>query len=273
MAQEIQLISLIIISYNSAAILPKLLQSIQASSYPHYEIIIIDNAAEAHLPDLVKQIAPQAQLVVNAENKGFGAACNQGAAIARGSVLMFLNPDIEFTPTALETLAQRYRGNPQRGILCPSTLYPNETREAHNQLIDVQQVPGCALMIPKAYWQQLQGFDETMFLYWEDTEFCWRAHMQGIAVQVDLQAIVYHERGGSGGGAQWDAERLKNGIYTHLKLKPWSQAIPFTVLSLFKSLIKWSITRNPQLLEVGRWNWQQLGLTLAKRRMLLERFE
>jgi GT2 family glycosyltransferase len=133
---------------------------------------------------------------------------------------------------------------------------------------DTAAVPGCAMMVRRAAWEQLGGFDERFFLYWEDTELCWRAWLLGWRVLEDLEARVYHERGGSAGAGRWDAERAKNALRTYLKLMRWRRVLPFAAMLLAKTLAKIAIRRAPGLIAAWGWNWRHLGETMAWRREL-----
>ncbi|HJZ49990.1 MAG TPA: glycosyltransferase family 2 protein [Roseiflexaceae bacterium] len=289
MADE-PLISLILITYNSAAQLPDFFAAIQNTRAANYELLVVDNASADGTPQMVAQRYPQARLLANAENVGFGQACNQGARAARGELLVFLNPDVIVTPDWLAILARHMRAHPDAGIICPTTLDPNGERlgsgdwglgrgnKDHSQplipspqspaVADTAAVPGCALMVRRAAWDQLGGFDERFFLYWEDTELCWRAWLLGWRVLEDFEAQVYHERGGSAGNRRWDAERTKNALRTYLKLMRWRRTLPFAATLLAKTLAKIAIRREPQLLAAWGWNWRHLGETLAWRRQL-----
>ena len=141
---------------------------------------------------------------------------------------MFLNPDVFVTPDWLAILVRRVAEYPDAAIICPTTLYPDQPVPIATTAVEESAaVPGCAMLMPRAAWQELGGFDERIFLYWEDTELCWRAWLLGRRVLADLEALVYHERGGSGGGGRrWDAEQIKNGLYTYLKLMRWRRAHP-----------------------------------------------
>jgi hypothetical protein len=129
-------------------------------------------------------------------------------------------------------------------------------------------VPGCALMIRHVAWQALGGFDERMFLYWEDTELCWRAWLLGWRVLEDLEAQVYHRRGGSAGGRRWDAEQTKNGLYTYLKLMRWRRVLPFAARLAAISVAKLVLYRSPDPLVGWAWNLGNLRATLAQRRAI-----
>jgi GT2 family glycosyltransferase/SAM-dependent methyltransferase len=262
------LVSLIVVTYNSAELLPAFFAALATTTYARYEVLVVDNASHDGTPDLLTQRYPQARLLPNAENLGFGRACNQGARAARGDLLVFLNPDVIVTPDWLAILVRRAAEHPDAAIICPTTLYPGQPPAPAAAVEEVAAVPGCAMLMPRAAWQDLGGFDERIFLYWEDTELCWRAWLLGRRVLNDLEAIVYHERGGSGGGQRWDAEQTKNGLYTYLKLMRWRRTLPFAALLAAKTLAKLALRRQPGLLEAWRWNWRRLGETLARRREL-----
>ncbi len=263
------LISLIIVTYNSAALLSECLAAIAATTYPNYEVLVVDNASSDGTPQLIAARYPWVRLLANSENIGFGRACNQGARAAGGDLLVFLNPDVVVTPDWLSILARHMGAFSDAGIICPTTLYPGQLPpHALVPMADTAAVPGCAMLVRRAAWQQLGGFDERYFLYWEDTDLCWRAWLLGWRVLEDFEAYVYHERGGSAGSQRWDAELTKNSLRTYLKTMRWRRAAPFVVLLAFKTLAKTLLRRQRGLLEAWSWNWRQLGETLALRREL-----
>ena len=107
-----------------------------------------------------------------------------------------------------------------------------------------------------------------MFLYWEDTELCWRSWLLGWSVLEDLHVVVYHQRGGSTGFSRWDAERIKNSLYTHLKLMRWRRVVPFALLLAAKTVVKLIIYRDISLLRAWWWNVRHLPHTLRARRRI-----
>src|SRR5262245_47850788 len=120
------LVSLVVVTYNSAALLPGFFEALAATTYAPYEVLVVDNASRDGTPQLVAEHCPQARIVANAENLGFGPACNQGARAAHGDLLVFLNPDVIVTPSWLAILVRRAADHPDAAIICPTTLYPNE---------------------------------------------------------------------------------------------------------------------------------------------------
>ncbi|MFN8502092.1 glycosyltransferase family 2 protein [Kouleothrix sp.] len=263
------LVSLIVVTYNSAALAPGCLAALDAAEYAPRELIVVDNASADGTAALVAARFPQARLLANRENVGFGRACNQGAQAARGELLVFLNPDVTVTPGWLAALTRHLAAHPDAAIICPTTLYPDEPPPRAATLVaETAAVPGCALAIRRAAWQQLGGFDERFFLYWEDTDLCWRAWLLGWRVLEDFEALVYHPRGGSGGGARWDAEATKNSLRTYLKTMRWRRAVPFAVALALKTVAKIVLRRQLDLPGAWLWNWRHLGETLALRHEL-----
>jgi GT2 family glycosyltransferase len=260
------LVSLIVVTYHSAALLPAFFKALEGTAYAPYEVLVVDNASQDGTPQLVAERYPAARLQANEQNLGFGRACNQGARAARGALLVFLNPDVIVTPDWLAILVRRAAEQPDAAILCPTTLYPGQRpAPAAAPFAEVAAVPGCAMLMPRVAWQELGGFDERIFMYWEDTELCWRAWLLGRRVLTDLESLVYHERGGSGGGRRWDTEQTRNSLYTYLKLMRWRRLLPFAALLAAKTLAKIVLRRQLGLLEAWRWNWRHLGETLARR--------
>src|SRR4051812_40880444 len=85
------LVSLIVVTYNSAPLLPAFFAALATTRYAPYEVLVVDNASQDGTPQLVGTDYPAARLLANRENLGFGRACNRGARAAHGQLLVFLN--------------------------------------------------------------------------------------------------------------------------------------------------------------------------------------
>jgi N-acetylglucosaminyl-diphospho-decaprenol L-rhamnosyltransferase len=264
------MISLIAITYNSRELLPRFLAALAATDWADYELIVVDNASSDGTAAWLAAEHPGVRVIASPANLGFGAACNLGFGAARGDLLVCMNPDVEVTPAWLAVLHDHMLANPAAAIICPSTLYPGDPPPAASGVAPTAAVPGCALMLRRSAWQEIGGFDEAMFLYWEDTELCWRAGLLGWQVLEDLDAIVYHERGGSTGGGRWEAEAAKNGLYAHLKLRRWGAIAHFSARLAAKTALR-LLRGETTLLGAWRWNIGRLPATLRARRQLLGR--
>lgn len=263
-------VSLILVTYNSVALLDAFFEALASTTYAPYEVIVVDNASHDGTVERIRTFGTPVTLIANADNRGFGRACNQGADVAQGDFLVFLNPDVLVTPAWLTLLVDHISLHPDAAIICPTTLYPDQ-QIAFSQVATVEEaaVPGCAMMVRRTAWRVLGGFDEQIFMYWEDTELCWRAWLLGWRVLADLQAYVYHERGGSTHGRAWDAEHIQHGLYTYLKLMRWRRILPFTLATAAKTVFKlWQ--RRTGLLRAWGWNIAHLPMTLRQRHGIRE---
>lgn len=231
------LISLILVSYESSRLLPKFFTALKETEYEPYEVIVVDNASNDGSIAYLEKYQPQTKVIANSINLGFGRACNQGARVAHGDMFVFLNPDVVVTPSWLTFLVEHINKYPDIAIICPQTLYLDEAIGKFDGIYVQEKaaVPGCAMMITRRAWQDLGGFDEFYFLYWEDVEICWRAWLRGWRVAVDLQAYVYHDRGGSVGGKSLHGETTKNCLYTYLKLMRWRKVFPFIIYQVART--------------------------------------
>ena len=179
---------------------------------PQAEVIVVDNAGA----DRAAAEQFGVRLVEPGRNLGFAGGCNRGAAEASGDVLVFLNPDTVVEPGALARLA-RTLDDPAIGIAMarlrlldrPELLNSagtvlhvsglawagryGEPADELRELEDVAAPSGAAMAIRADLFHELSGFTDELFMYLEDTELGWRAHLHGLRVVVDPGADVYHE--------------------------------------------------------------------------------
>jgi GT2 family glycosyltransferase len=110
---SLPLVSLISINYNQAQVTCDMVASLRRVTYPHLEIIVVDNASPSDNPDIIKERFPEVKLIKSDQNLGFAGGNNLGIAQAKGEYLLFLNNDTEVEPDFLEPLVRqpqsRYR--------------------------------------------------------------------------------------------------------------------------------------------------------------------
>jgi GT2 family glycosyltransferase len=178
-------------------------------------VIVVDNGgSDAEV--VAAEGRERVQLLEPRENLGFAGGCNFGAAEATSDVLVFLNPDTVVGPGALRQLARTLE-DPAVGIamarLClldrPELLNSGgtvvhvsglawaarfgESAEGIRSLEDVAAASGAALAIRRDTFRALGGFTDELFMYQEDVELSWRAHLAGLRVVVDPGADIFHE--------------------------------------------------------------------------------
>jgi GT2 family glycosyltransferase len=209
--------SIVIVTYNGMAYLPACLRSVCDELLDADEVIVVDNRSTDGSPQLVRQSFPAMQVVDNQENHGFAAACNQGARLARGDVLVFLNQDTEVQPgwlwgliealvfqrsTGLTTSKHLLMALPDKINLCGQELHYTglsfargfmEDCQRHSEPAWVGAVSGASFAIRRDLWEQLGGFDEGLFMYYEETDLCWRARLAGYRCQYRPDSVLYHD--------------------------------------------------------------------------------
>src|SRR5262249_33018080 len=208
--------SAIVVAYNSAGSIEHCLAALKAQ--PEWERIVVDNASTDNSAERSRAVDPGAEVVANERNRGFAAAANQGAAMASGDILLFLNPDAISQPGALSEIAEALKspgagaaggvlldadGQPDRGfsvrrfpttlamaaeILLLNRLWPGNPVNRcyrcldldYNKAQDVDQSAGACLAVRRDAWQSVGGFNEAFFPVWfEDVDLCLRLRQRG----------------------------------------------------------------------------------------------
>ena len=214
-------IATIIVSFNSERVIRDAVASVPGDS----DVIVVDNASRDRTTEIVAET--RAQLVPLDRNLGFGTACNRGAAHATGEFLLFLNPDARLAPDALDRLcaaAERYPEaaafNPRildeedKPVLrAPSRFGASDARKhqpasAHSDT-PVDVLSGAALFCRRAAFQEVGGFDENIFLFFEDDDLCLAFTDAGHTLMHVHDAIVHHI-GGAGSPPSARLTQFKN---------------------------------------------------------------
>ena len=263
------LVSLVVVTHNDEQLLSGFFEHLAATTYPSYEVIVVDNESSDGTVAYLHEQTPDVKTISNDVGVGFGKAANQGAQLAAGDYLVFMNADVFVTPDWLDRLVARMSDQPDIGILSPTVLSPEVAdRPVASGAAETAAVPGCSMMVRRSAWSDLGGFDPVYYLYWEDTDLCWRAWLRGWRVLEALDTKVVHLEGGSGGGKRWATEEMRNGIYTHLKILRWRKAAPALVGLGLETIVEMTFRRRPAVGRAWLWNIRHLRSTLAKRRGL-----
>lgn len=188
-----------------------------------YEIIVVDNHSNDHSVQVLREHHPSITIYEMDDNKGFGAANNVGAYLAKGEYLFFLNNDTEIEHDCFTPLVDYLKHNPNVGIVGPQLRYPdqrfqlsygkfptpineyrtkkqlrNEHRIKPPQIpMNVDWVTGAALCIPKNLFLRIGGFDEGFFMYFEDVDLCRRVRNEGFTIVYHPTCYLIHHRGKS----------------------------------------------------------------------------
>jgi GT2 family glycosyltransferase len=106
--------SAILVTYNSGAWIEPCLAALKSQA--GWERIVVDSASIDSSVQRARIVDPQVRVVANDSNRGFGAAANQGAKIASGNILLFLNPDAILQPGALAEIVEALK-SPEVGAV------------------------------------------------------------------------------------------------------------------------------------------------------------
>ena len=205
-------VSIIIVSYNSHEIIGPCLESIILNSVNFdYEIIVVDNCSSDGTKELIKSKFKKVIFIESENNCGFGSACNKGHQVANGEYLLFLNPDTELVNNAIRHFLDYFRENQKLikiGAIGSFLLdlklekthsfgkFPSIIEElkrflpkiisgarktAHqlSQTFEVDYITGANLFIRKELFNNLGGFDEEYFMYYEETDLQKRMNEAG----------------------------------------------------------------------------------------------
>jgi GT2 family glycosyltransferase len=226
-------VSVIIVSYNTRELLRECIESIlcEQGDGLAVEVIVVDNASADGSAAMVAERFPQARLIANPDNRGFGAACNQGLEVARGRYALILNADIRAQPGALQRLVEFMDAHPDAAICGGQLRYPDgriqpscardltlwwvfceqsmlaklfprtrlfggywRTHWDFSATIETEQVMGACMMLRRPF----PRFDEDYFLYCEDTDLCYRVRQAGGKIYYVHDAVFVHHLGASG---------------------------------------------------------------------------
>jgi hypothetical protein len=157
-------------------------------------------------------------------------------------------------------------------VICPTLLEP--AHREHVRTARVEEVASMAFavaLVDADHFRAIGGFDPAIFLYWEDTDLCYRTWLAGRKVLKDWDAVAEHELGGSGGGSRFAAEQIKNGLRVHLKLRSWPATGRFAGRMAVKTLVHGLARRDLAVLSAWTAVGRGLGASLAARRRELGR--
>lgn len=224
---------IVIVSWNVSAAVRQCLISIRQHASTA-NVVVVDNASTDGTVAMVGREFPEITVIRNSRNVGFARACNQGAALGKQSVILFLNPDAQLCSDAGDMLQTMFEEQPFVGIIGPKILnidgsvqpsvrrFPtplsflwellklkrllpglgvlrkNHMEEfRYNTLRAVDQVMGAAFAVRRSLYETLQGFDERFFIWFEEVDFCYRAHILGWLIFFVPDLTVIHRRGAS----------------------------------------------------------------------------
>ncbi|WP_306524135.1 glycosyltransferase [Dokdonella sp.] len=220
-AEDAPLCSLVIPVFNKVEYTQQCVDQLRKSTPDSlYELIFIDNASSDGTADYLAGLTGRVRVITNPDNRGFVDACNQGAALARGRYLVFLNNDTAPLPGWLEALVGMAEGDPTVGAAGAQLVYPDGRLQEAGGLIfsdgsgwnfgrfadplnpaylvpaEVDYCSGAALLVRRELFERLGGFDRRYApAYYEDTDLCFGIRSLGYKVMYCPSSTVLHFEG------------------------------------------------------------------------------
>jgi N-acetylglucosaminyl-diphospho-decaprenol L-rhamnosyltransferase len=244
-------ISVVIPSWNTQGLTRDCLRSLLHQDHGcRLEVVVVDNGSHDGSPDMIEREFPEVVLIRNERNEYFSKACNQGAAVATGRYICYLNSDTIVTPEALGRMKAFLEHNPGYGAVAPRLDNPDGTVQPicrrfpklievaidqfgferfefarryrdraamkdfdHLSSADVEQPPGACLLMRRSDVDAIGGFDESMPLFYSDVDLCLRIWRAGRPIRFLAEARIFHV--GSASVVRhplWRAEFMRNQV-------------------------------------------------------------
>ena len=231
-------IEAVIVTYNSAMHIRPCLQSLRLTSA---RTIVVDNGSQDGTVEMVRSEFPEVKVIQAGQNVGYATALNVGVKETSSSFVLAANPDTIFLENSLQTLADFLNNTPRAGMAGPQQFFPDGawqrsygdvqgisegikalmgitsvknvirrrlSAHLHGRPRSVGYVDGAVMMIRRAAFDEIDGFDNDFHYYCEDADFGLRMRQAGWAVYTVPSSRVVHVRGGSSTKVEGYSERL-----------------------------------------------------------------
>jgi GT2 family glycosyltransferase len=182
----------------------------------NFEIIVVNDGSTDGTANLLSGYGDRIRVVTHDTNKGFATTCNDGAALASGEYLVFLNNDTVPQPGWLDALVRYAESHPNAGVVGAKLLFPNDTIQhagvaicedrdsrhiyagfpashpAVNKSRRFQVVTAACVLIRRGPFELVGGFDVAFFNGYEDVDLCLRLGERGYEVHYCHECVLYH---------------------------------------------------------------------------------
>ncbi len=216
-------VSIVVPVHNCAALTRRCLDAVLIGLAPDWETIVVDDASTDSTPDILAEYGDAIHTVSMDHNGGYASACNEGAHLAGGELVVFLNNDTEPQPGWLQALVRYADEHPAAAIVGAKLLYPTGTVQhagvvigqdgyphnlyaglpadhaAVNRSRRLQAVTGACMLVRRQAFEDAGGFDAGFVNSLEDVDLCLRIGEGGGEVHCCHEAVVTHLESASRG--------------------------------------------------------------------------
>jgi len=216
-------VSVVILNYNGMDVLPRCLRSVYNSTYPNFEVIVVDNGSTDQSVDAAERDFPETIMVRNGRNLGYSMGNNMGIARSKGEYVVLLNNDTVVHPDWLEELVKgaiQLNGGfyqPKIVLMDDPKIINSAGNMIHiagfglcrglgepdvgqfEEMVEIGYASGACVFAPRRAIEEIGLLDPLYFAYNEDTDWGWRGRIFGWKSFYIPAAVVYHKWSRFGG--------------------------------------------------------------------------
>lgn len=225
-----------IVTHNNMSTIAQTLETLLGfTPQENFKLYIVDNASTDGTPDFIAEKYPGLEIIRNTENTGFGTGHNAVIPLLSSKYHFVINPDIILRSDVVTEMTRFLDENEDIGLLAPKICFPDGRMQVlgkrdpkikylvasrlrhegkpskllreyamldadYSKPFDIENASGCFFAIRTELFREIGGFDENIFLYFEDCDITRRVRQVSRAVFYP-QSVVYHE---------WGRESKKN---------------------------------------------------------------
>ena len=297
-------VSIVVLNWNGKKFLKNCLDSLAQLTYSRVEIIVVDNNSKDGSQEFVRTNYQNAILIENKENYGFAKGNNIGFEASTGDYVLILNNDTIVTPNFLEPLIKDFEDDPEIACLQPQIrLFENKQLldgvgafltltgflyhfgylkdrmlSKYNKKIKIFSAKGACMLLRRKAIEKVGLFDEDFFIFFEETDLCFRLWLAGYSVVYEPESVIYHLGGGdttSSNSYQHEKRvylSFRNMICCYIKnfgTRNLLIILPFFILThvvlIFYYLLIMRIYLIKVIFKAYYWNIYNLSSTIKKR--------
>ncbi|GAB2552390.1 glycosyltransferase [Leucobacter ruminantium] len=240
------LVSVVLVNFRGADDTIEAIRHLGELDWPNdrLEIVVVENASGDDSAERIAAAAPHAVLVKSKKNLGFAGGCNLGVKKSKGDIIAFLNNDAKPDAGWVREAVRRFEESPRIGAVASRVLdwegekvdfigsgltwfgmgykphtglaIPDQADEPHDVLFGT----GSAMFVRRDVYEELGGFDERYFMFFEDVDLGWRLNLKGYRYAYEPGSLAYHKHHASMSklGAYKETYLLeRNALYTLYK--------------------------------------------------------
>ena len=297
-------VSIIVLNWNGKQYLQDCLISLSKVTYKNKEIIVVDNNSTDGSVEYITEKFPDIQVIKNKKNYGFAKGNNIGFSASKGEYILLLNNDTKVTPNFLTPLLEDFEKYPNIGCIQPQIrlfknqqlldgvgsyltftgfLYhfgylKNRSQKKYTTQKEIFSAKGAAMLLRRVAIENVGLFDEDFFIFFEETDLCFRLWLAGYTVVYEPKSVLYHLGGGDTTSS--DSYKYERRMYLSFRnmlcsyLKNFGMQNSFTILPVFICiqiglLIYYIVSFNFNLVKImfAAWYWNVIHInsTMKKR--------